>query len=86
MEQAIFLKNNIQHFDSKLHFDFCGVSKTFPFHAFGPSVRSNYILHIVLAGKGVYHVKDKKFTLKKGDLFLIRPGESTFYLADGSEP
>lgn len=86
MEQAIFLKNNIQHFDSKLHFDFCGVSKTFPFHAFGPSVRSNYILHIVLAGKGVYHVKDKKFTLKKGDLFLIRPGESTFYLADGSDP
>lgn len=69
-----------------LHFDFCGISKTLPFHSFGPAIRQNYILHIVMEGKGTYQVKNQQYHLKKGDLFLIRPGDSTFYLADGEDP
>ncbi|MEY8351502.1 AraC family transcriptional regulator [Bacillus cereus] len=86
MEQAIFMKNEQRHFSSELFFDFCGFSKTLPFHTFGPAVRNSYIIHVVLDGKGIYYVKDKKYSLKKGNIFLIRPGESTFYRADAEEP
>jgi AraC family transcriptional regulator, arabinose operon regulatory protein len=86
MEQAIFIKKEHHHFSSELYFDFCGFSKTLPFHTFGPAVRNSYIIHVVLDGKGNYYVKNKKYSLKKGDLFLIPPGESTFYRSDAEEP
>ncbi|MGM0169434.1 AraC-like ligand binding domain-containing protein [Enterococcus sp. AZ135] len=86
MEQTIFLKKEQHQLKTDLHFDFCGISKTLPFHAFGPAIRQNYILHVVMEGKGTYQVKNRQYHLKKGDLFLIRPGDSTFYLADGEEP
>ncbi|MGR3777133.1 AraC family transcriptional regulator [Bacillus paramycoides] len=86
MEQAIFIKKEQHYFSSELYFDFCGFSKTLPLHAFGPAVRNSYIIHVVLDGKGAYHVKDKKYSLKKGNVFLIPPGESTFYRSDAEEP
>ncbi|MGM9903384.1 AraC-like ligand binding domain-containing protein [Enterococcus sp. 10A9_DIV0425] len=86
MEKAIFLKNEHQPVSQELYFDFCGFSKTLPFHSFGPAIRQDYILHIVMEGKGIYRVKNQQYHLKKGDLFLIRPGDSTFYLADGEDP
>lgn len=86
MEQAIFLKKEQRQLKTDLHFDYCGISKTLPFHAFGTAIRQNYTLHIVMEGKGTYQVKNQQYHLKKGDLFLIRPGDSTFYLADGEDP
>lgn len=86
MEQAIFLKKEQQQIKKELNFDFCGFSKTLPFHSFGPAIRQNFILHVIMEGKGTYHVREQRYELKKGDLFLIRPGESTFYLADGEDP
>lgn len=86
MEQVIFLKKEQHLLRTDFHFDFCGISKTLPFHAFGPAIRQNYILHVVMEGRGTYQVKDQQYHLQKGDLFLIRPGDSTFYLADGEDP
>ncbi|GCF95628.1 AraC family transcriptional regulator [Enterococcus florum] len=86
MEQALFLKKDHHYLSGDLFFDFCGFSKNLPFHSFGPAIRQQYILHIVMDGTGTYHVKDQQYKLKKGDLFLIRPGDSTFYHADGEEP
>ncbi len=86
MEQAIFLKKEQQQVKKELYFDFCGFSKTLPLHSFGPAVRQDFILHVVMEGKGTYHVREQQYQLKKGDIFLIRPGDSTFYLADGEDP
>ncbi|MEY8445931.1 AraC family transcriptional regulator [Enterococcus ratti] len=86
MEQAIFLKKAQQKIVKELYFCFCGFSKTMPYHSFGPAIRQSYVLHVVIEGKGTYHVKEQRYHLQKGDLFLIRPGESTFYLADSEEP
>lgn len=86
MEQAIFLKKERQELAKGCYFDFCGFSKTLPYHSFGPAIRQDYVLHVVMEGKGTYHVKEQQYQLQKGDLFLIRPGDSTFYLADGEEP
>ncbi len=36
-----------------------------PFHSFGPAIRNDYILHVVMEGKGSYHVKNQQFQLKK---------------------
>ena len=69
MEQAIFLKKEQRQLKTDLHFDYCGISKTLPFHAFGPAIRQNYTLHIVMEGKGTYQVKNQQYHLKKGDLF-----------------
>lgn len=86
MEQAIFLKKEHQQIEKELYFEFCGFSKTLPYHSFGPAIRQDYVLHVVMEGKGTYSVKERQYPLKKGDLFLIRPGDSTFYLADGEDP
>lgn len=57
-----------------------------PSHSFGPAIRPHYLLHYVLNGKGKYHVNNKCYELKKGEGFLICPGESTYYNADKEEP
>ncbi|MBV7391004.1 MULTISPECIES: AraC family transcriptional regulator [Enterococcus] len=86
MERAIFLRKDKKQINGDLVFDFCGVSQTMPFHSFGPAIRENFVLHVVLEGKGIYQVKDQQFQLEKGDLFLVRPNELTFYRADGKNP
>ncbi|MFV0558838.1 MAG: helix-turn-helix domain-containing protein [Enterococcus sp.] len=86
MEKAIYFRKEQRYLSSELYFLFCGVSQTLPFHSFGPAIRENYILHIVLEGKGVYFVKEQQYHLKKGDIFLIRPGETTFYRSDAEDP
>lgn len=86
MEQSIFYLRKHHLLHTSLHFEFCGFSRTLPFHSFGPAIRDYYILHIVLEGRGVYSVKDQQYSLKKGDFFLIRPGESTFYSSDSQKP
>ena len=57
-----------------------------PSHSFGPAIRPHYLLHYVLNGNGKYYVNNKCYELKKGEGFLICPGESTYYKADKEEP
>lgn len=67
-------------------FNFCGYSKTEPRHSFGPAIREQYLIHIVVEGEGYYSINDQKYFLKKGQGFLIPPGVSTFYQADEKKP
>jgi len=57
-----------------------------PSHSFGPAIRQHYLLHYILNGKGKYYVNNKCYELKKGEGFLIFPGDSTYYKADKEEP
>lgn len=86
MEQTVFLRKEHHFLSSELYFNFCGFSKTMPFHSFGPAIRQHFVLHIILDGEGVYSVNQQKYHLKKGDLFLIRPGDQTFYRSDVTNP
>jgi len=86
MENSVFFIKSENKEKRDLTFSFCGVSKTEPLHSFGPAVRETYILHIILSGSGYYMVNGKKFHIRGGEGFLIKPGVSTFYQADIKDP
>lgn len=64
----------------------CGWQQCHSGYAYGPAVRNHYLLHYVVSGKGEYHNSDQSYAIKKGDIFVIRPGENTFYKADEETP
>ncbi len=55
-------------------------------HAFGPCIRSNYLLHYVYCGKGIFRADGREYELSGGQMFLIKPGQLTYYKADDDEP
>lgn len=63
-----------------------GHSVTEPCHRYGPAVRSYYLIHFILEGKGEFLVNNMKYTLKKGQGFLIEPDYQTTYTADAESP
>lgn len=64
----------------------CGLEKCESGHFYGPAVRSYWLLHFVVSGKGVFRTSRGKYTLGKNDVFVIRPYEITYYEADKNEP
>ena len=69
-----------------LRLDFYGYEDCLPDQFFGPAIRENYVLHYITEGKGYFEYKDQKIPLQKGDLFLLIPGEVTYYFADTQTP
>jgi AraC-type DNA-binding domain-containing proteins len=67
---------------NEFHLCFCGHSECEPSHSFGPAVRSTYIIHLVLSGKGSFSSNGNVYQLKQGQGFLITPNDLTLYEAD----
>lgn len=67
-----------------------GYEKCLPGHSFGPALRSHYLLHYVISGKGFYRLQLGNelhdFTLEAGQAFLIVPDKIVYYVADTSDP
>lgn len=85
MEKGYVLQLRNEKFRN-LSLKFCGYSECKPLHSFGPASRPIYIIHIVLKGKGVYVVDNKKYEIVKGQGFIIEPNIVTFYQANSEEP
>lgn len=66
--------------------DFYGYEDCPKNYSFGPAVREQFVLHYISKGKGSFHYDNQIYHLKKGDLFLLKPNESTFYQADAKQP
>lgn len=64
----------------------CGMSRTEPFHSFGPAIKPHYVIHFVLSGKGKFSIGNKDYSLEAGYGFVIPPDELTFYQADEQDP
>lgn len=64
----------------------CGISKTEPFHSFGPAQKPHYIIHYVISGKGHLRLKNTDYVLEPGYGFLIPPDELVFYESDETDP
>ena len=65
---------------------FIGEQRCKPKHSFGPYIRQHFLIHIVLSGKGQLTDKYGTHKIGAGELFIIRPGETTVYTADEREP
>lgn len=57
-----------------------------PNYSIGNYVRSNYLVHYVHRGRGIYAAAGKEYELKAGDIFLIYPYDVTYYRADQDDP
>ena len=57
-----------------------------PGHAFGPYIRTYYLIHYIVSGKGTLQAGGKTFPVSQHQAFLIKPGEVTHYEADKKEP
>lgn len=74
------------HDNIELNIYTCGYEACKSMHSYGPAVRSGYLIHIVLEGKGTFFVHNKKYSLSAGDGFLICPNELIYYESDKYEP
>ncbi len=63
-----------------------GVEKCESGHKFGPAIRGYYLIHYICDGKGYIYNESGKHTAKKGDIFIIKPGERVTYRASKKEP
>lgn len=55
-------------------------------NSFGPAQRDYYLMHYIVEGSGVYTTPGGDYKIKKGDIFIIRPGETTTYVGDDDNP
>ncbi len=69
-----------------LYLCYCGSHICSSGHAYGPEIRTEYLVHIVLSGKGYYTVDSKTYEIGPNTAFLIYPGISTFYHASEDDP
>ncbi len=65
---------------------FSGHAKCAPCHSFGPGIRTQYLLHVVLCGKGKVCIAGQVHELKADSLFFIQPGQMVYYEADQQTP
>ncbi len=63
-----------------------GEEKCSPGHYWGAGVRGNYIIHFVISGTGVFYCGTGKYTLTKGQAFVIFPNTVVKYQADTKDP
>ncbi|MBQ9031810.1 MAG: AraC family transcriptional regulator [Parasporobacterium sp.] len=69
-----------------IRLDYCGTERCKAGYSFGPYTRQNYVIHLVLEGKGYLHVGEKVYEITANQAFLLRPGVETFYQADNDTP
>jgi AraC family transcriptional regulator of arabinose operon len=69
-----------------LSLSYCGIEECDPGHFYGPTSRTEYLLHYIIDGKGTYQVNNKTYQMEQHQLFLICPGVTSYYVADMEEP
>ena len=57
-----------------------------PGHAVGPGIRTHWLLHYVVWGKGIFCRDGVTHEVRPGDIFVIPPYEETYYEADRENP
>ncbi|MGB8452059.1 MAG: helix-turn-helix domain-containing protein [Anaerocolumna sp.] len=69
-----------------LYLCYCGSQICSSGHAYGPEIRTEFLIHIVLSGKGYYTVGSSTYEIGPDTAFLICPGVTTYYEASKDDP
>lgn len=69
-----------------LYLSYCGMEDVEQGHHFGPHVRTEYVIHLIVKGKGTFRCEDIQYELTENTAFLIYPGMETEYQADLDSP
>ena len=84
MKDYVFSNDFTKNIDAMIYT--CGYENCEPGHSYGPLLRNGYMIHYILAGKGIYRTRGKEFHLCTGDAFLICPEDVIYYEADRKDP
>ena len=84
MEDYIFSNDLPRKLDAMIYTR--GYGTFIPGHSYGPAIRSGYMIHYILKGKGIYKTNGKIYQLSEGDAFLIKPDTLIYYEADHNHP
>lgn len=77
----------LKHDNTDLCLSHCGMQQCTPRHSYGHTARPEYHLHFILDGQGYYEIHGKTYSLKRGQIFVVPPGVSSyFYQADQEKP
>ena len=55
-------------------------------HSYGPALRTYWLLHYVVSGKGYFRIEDREYSVTAGSIFVIPPFVETYYEADSITP
>ena len=66
--------------------DFCGFEHCLSRNSYGSTVRQNYVIHVVISGRGILDYSGKRWEIREGQIFILFPGEETTYYADRNDP
>lgn len=55
-------------------------------HYFGPTVRTHWLIHYIVAGKGIFRIDGTTYSVTEGMMFVIPPYVEAFYQADEEQP
>ena len=69
-----------------IYLTLCGVERCLPGYEFRCGNRGGYHLHVILSGKGILNVNGRQYNLRRGQMFVTKPGEETWYRADQQDP
>lgn len=83
---AFVFSNNNDYSNIELNLYTCGIESCESGHSYGPALRSGYMIHYVLDGKGIYKVNGNTYHLSKDQGFLIEPNTLIYYEADKDDP
>jgi len=81
LREYSYMENN-----ASVSLDYCGMEKCEPGQSFGPYVRRNYVIHVILDGSGQLRVDDKVYDIHKNQAFILWPGVEAVYKADEEHP
>lgn len=64
----------------------CGRLDCADMHAYGPGIRTEYIVHYIIRGSGYYICEGKTHYITAGQSFVIRPFTKVHYYPDREDP
>lgn len=77
----------LEHENTDLGLSHCGMQQCKPGHTYGYTARPEYHLHFILDGKGYFEINGRRYTLTRGQLFVVPPNVSSYvYQADQEKP